>query len=453
MNKLAIDQRILIIDDDRVFNDLMVQQLKMQGYTVDGVRSMDDADNYLQKHEPDLIMLDIRLPDCDGLNRLPGLARQIPVVVLTAYGSVKNAVKAMRLGAVEYLVKPVNLEELELSVQRALGNAEMRRDIQFVRRREQEGRKSFMVGSSEALKKVTSLINAVAGEDMTVLITGESGTGKELVAREIHERSQRKTRNFVALDCCTLQENLFESELFGHERGAFTGADRQKKGLIEGAKGGTLFLDEIGEIGPPIQAKLLRGLETGEFRRLGGTQDLTSNARVLAATNRDLEAMSQEGAFRQDLFYRLGAFVIAVPPLRHRREDIPALVDHFLNHHDFSRRISKKLTRSALLRLTGYDWPGNVRELRNVIERAIIISGDDKTIHAEDLGLTPDRGSSSKHIMLSFDHEPTLEEIKKSYIRDLLHKYAGHRSKLATILGISERNIYRLIKKYDLGND
>ncbi len=442
---------ILVVDDDAVFNDLMVRQLTDLEFSVTGVRNWAAAQDYLSRYEPDLILLDIRLPDVDGLAILPELVSLAPVIVLTAYGSVKNAVAAMKQGAAEYLMKPVDLDELELTVRRALGHAELRQDIQFVRSRERAVRGSFMVGRSPALRRVIQLVDAVAAEEVTVLISGESGVGKELVAREIHERSSRRERNFVTLDCCTLQENLFESELFGHERGAFTGADRKKRGLIEGAEGGTLFLDEIGEIGPAIQAKLLRVLETGMFRRLGGTRDLHANARILAATNRDLKAMAETGDFRSDLYYRLSAFVIEVPPLRERREDIPDLVDHFLNHHDFSRRIAKRLTPSAMRRLMRYDWPGNVRELRNVIERAIIISGDETTIRPSHLGLPDDDTAGQGQVTLTFDHEPSLEEITAQYLGMLIKKYQGHRATLARALGISERNVYRLLKKYGLG--
>ena len=387
------------------------------------------------------------MPDANGLELLPDLVATNPVIMLTSVGSLRTAVDAMKQGAAEYLVKPINLEELDIIIKRVLGHAEIVEELAFVRTHEREKRKSFMVGNSDALLDVNELIDAVACENVTVLITGESGVGKELVAREIHERSERSDKNFMALDCCTLQENLFESELFGHEKGAFTGADKQKKGLIEGAKGGTLFLDEIGEIGPAIQAKLLRVLETGIFRRLGGTKDFQSDARILSATNRNLKALSRDGSFRVDLYYRLAAFTIEVPPLRERREDIPALAAHFLRHHDFSRRINKKLSKQATDMLVGYDWPGNVRELRNVIERAIIFSRDEGIIHPSHLGFSNDQRSKECTVNLSFDHEPTLEEIKDDYIAKIVKKYNGNRLKIAMALGVSERNLYRLLKK------
>ena len=451
MNNRATRKSVLVIDDDEVFNRLIVRQLNTLGFAAHGTRSWQETRAFLEKKVPDIFLLDIVLPDANGLELLPDLIATRPVIMLTAVGSIRTAVDAMQQGAAEYLVKPINLEELDLIIRRVLGHAELVEEMAFVRTREREKRKSFMVGKSRALQQVSEMIEAVAGENVSVLITGESGVGKELVAREIHERSQRNNRNFVVLDCCTLQENLFESELFGHEKGAFTGADNPKKGLSEGAKNGTLFLDEIGEIGPTIQAKLLRVLETGSYRHLGGTRDFVSDARILSATNCDLQAMSQEGSFRLDLYYRLAAFTIEVPPLRKRRDDIEDLANHFLTHHDFSRRINKKLGKAALDQLIAHDWPGNVRELRNVMERAIILSRDETLIRPSHLGFTGNLPQGERAVNLSFAHEPTLEEIKDKYIRELVDQYNGNRQKISSILGISERNLYRLLKKMETG--
>ncbi len=442
---------ILAIDDDALFNDLLRQQLAANGYAVHGAPSWEAAQGWLKEHEPDLVLLDMRLPDADGMEALQTLVPRYPVIVLTAYGSVRQAVEAMRLGAAEYLMKPVNPDELELAVNRTLGHARLKERLDAVESTARRRRKSWMVGSSEALKRVSEMIDAVAGEDVTVLITGESGTGKELVAREIHERSHRASGSFVSLDSATLQENLFESELFGHEKGAFTGADRLKKGLIEVARGGTLFLDEIGEIGPGIQAKLLRVMETGEFRRLGGTKILHSDARILCATNRDLAQMAKEGSFRADLYYRLSTFVIELPPLRARKEDIPALVEHFLRNHDFSRKVAKEISPAALEVLMRYDWPGNIRELRNVIERAVILSGEAPVLEPEHLVLgNGSAAAQAAGYTLAFDAPPTLEELKERYFRQMYERLGGRRAALARALGISERNVYRLIEKYGL---
>ncbi|MGE5154025.1 MAG: sigma-54-dependent transcriptional regulator [Bdellovibrio bacteriovorus] len=443
---------ILVVEDDATLNQLIVNQLNKLDYVATGARSWRQADAYLQAHEPHLIIADVRLADGDTLSRLTDLTKMQPVVVLTAYGSVRDAVSAVKAGAYEYLVKPVNPDELALVVNRAIDDAALRNDHGFCRRRlkAKEGKADFMVGVSAALLKTKETIAAVGPSDLNVLIQGESGSGKELVARAIHESSDRAGRNFVPVDCCTLQEKLFESELFGHEKGAFTGADRLKRGLIEGAEGGTLFLDEIGEIDPSIQAKLLRVLETGIFRRVGGTKDLPANTRVVAATNRDLEALSREGKFRSDLYYRLSTFVIDVPPLRARRDDIPYLAAHFIQNHNFSRRINKGISGEAIRHLTAYDWPGNVRELKNVIERAIILSRDASTIRPEHLTFGGGGSKSTARVTLSFDHDPSLEELQAEYLRLQLGKFSGHRAKVAEVLAVSERNIYRLIQRYGL---
>jgi DNA-binding NtrC family response regulator len=444
--------KILLVEDDSTLNRLIVEQLSGLGYDVVGTKSWADADVYLLLHEPHLIVTDVRLQDGDALDRLPELTKGQPVIVLTAYGSVRDAVAAMKAGAFDYLLKPASPDELRLVVERALDDAALRADHRFCKARlkAEASKADFMVGVSAPLLKIKETIAAVGPSNVNVLIQGESGSGKELVARAVHESSERQRRNFVPVDCCTLQEKLFESELFGHEKGAFTGADRLKRGLIEGAEGGTLFLDEIGEIDASIQAKLLRVLETGVFRRVGGTKDLQANARIVAATNRDLQAMSEEARFRSDLFYRLSTFVIDVPPLRTRRDDIPYLVTHFIQHHNFSSRINKSVSSEALRCLTAYDWPGNVRELKNVIERAIILSRGSKVIQPMHLAFGAGRGTETVEVTVSFDHDPTLEELQAEYLRLQLKKYSGRRAKVAEVMAVSERNIYRMIRRFGL---
>lgn len=441
---------VLVVEDDKLLNRLVSEQLVRMGYAVHSTKNWAESKLLLEQQSVSLIITDVQLPDANGVDLLPEITKDQPVIVLTAYGSVKDAVNAMKNGAAEYLLKPVHPDELELMVTRVMDSAAQRRDLQFCRRTLKKQTASGMVGLSHGLSEVESLIEAVAPTDMTVLVQGESGVGKELVAQAIHVSSGRAKRNFVAVDCCTLQEQLFESELFGHERGAFTGATSQKKGLIESADGGTLFLDEIGEIEPRIQAKLLRVLETGHFRRVGSNTDRTANVRVVAATNRDLEAMSREGGFRSDLFYRLSAFVVDVPPLRERRDDIPALVEHFVSNHDFSRRINKRVTAEAMRNLVSYDWPGNIRELKNVVERAIILSRDSVEIRPVHLGQCSSQVQQGRTINLAFDHEPTLEEIQRNYLAMVMQRHSGHRSQVAQTMGISERNVYRLIEKYGL---
>ena len=449
-------RHILIAEDDRVLRELMVRELAKTGYQVNGVGDWREASRYLERHAPDLVLTDVRLPDANMLEHLPALTAEQPVVVLTAFGSVPDAVKAMKAGAAEYLSKPIDLDELELAVERALSNAALSEQNRFLKAQLRESGPGAMVGTSEAMAGVRRLIEAVASTDATVLIQGESGAGKELVASALHSLSHRAHGNFVPVDCCTLQPTLFESELFGFERGAFTGADRLKKGLIEAADGGTVFFDEIGEIEPAIQAKLLRVLETQSFRRVGGIKDLRADIRVVAATNRSLEQMAREGKFRNDLFYRLNAFTIEVPPLRSRRDDIPDLVAHFLATHRFSQRVEKTFSPDAMQRLVAYDFPGNVRELRNVVERAIIISGAESTIRPKHLAIGTSGNplaSPRAAVTLTFDAEPTLEDIERRYLHQALRKYGGHRQKVAEVLDVSERSVYRMIEKYGLGED
>ncbi|MDM8548105.1 sigma-54-dependent transcriptional regulator [Candidatus Venteria ishoeyi] len=444
---------ILVIEDDALLNTILADSLQRMGYVARNASTLAEARHALNEIEPILAILDARLPDGEGVDFLELLSDTCPVIMMTAYGSVRNAVAAMKAGAEEYLLKPIDLDELEMVVQRALENRTLQEDFKFYKHQDKRRNRhnKLMVGGSSALHQVEDMIRAVAPTDVSVLIQGESGTGKELVASELHKYSQRSQRNFVALDCCTLQEKLFESELFGHERGAFTGADKQKKGLIESAEGGTLFLDEIGEIDATIQAKLLRILETGQFRRLGGLKDLHANVRIVAATNRDLEQMSGEGSFRNDLYYRLSTFIITLPPLRDRLEDIPALTQHFIANHSFSRRIDKQFNKASQKQLMAYNWPGNIRELRNVVERAIILSGESRSITPEHLAFC---GSLKRHqtsVQLNFESEPNLEQIERDYFHMLMKKHAGHRVSIAKILGVSERNVYRMLKKYGAG--
>jgi DNA-binding NtrC family response regulator len=446
-------RRILVIEDDNVLNTLLCNQLKRIGYETRSAKRWSEGERLLAEESADLVLLDLNLPDADGLNVLPVVAAQVPVIVLTAYGSVQNAVHAIKCGASEYLVKPINIEELEVVLQRALDLEALKREHSFIKSRLNQQQPSAMVGNSPAIVAVRKMIAAVAPSDMTVLIHGESGTGKELVASAIHKESARSRHTYVAVDCCTLQAQLFESELFGHEKGAFTGADRQKKGLIEGAEDGTLFLDEIGDIEAAIQAKLLRVLETSRFRRVGGNRDLSANVRIVAATNRDLATMAKDGGFRADLFYRLNAFVVQVPPLRDRRDDIPDLVRHFIRNNDFSRRIEKTIHADALAGLMAYDWPGNIRELRNMVERAIILSGVDPVIGPDHFILGTGKAAApaaQPEAGSMLDGEPTLEELKRRYLVRLMDKYGGHRLKVAQALDISERNLYRLIGKFGI---
>jgi len=443
---------VLLIEDDKSLNRFLAQHLDEQGFKARGVHTWREAQGYLAEIEPKLVLMDVRLPDANGMQRLQQLAADYPVIVLTAYGSIDDAVTAMKSGAQEYLTKPITLDELDLVIARVLDNADLRKTNQFYRTRLAKKSKGRMVGDSKALREVQNFVEAVAPNDVTVLIHGESGVGKELVARAIHDHSDRSQGNYVAVDCCTLQEHMFESEVFGHEKGAFTDASRQKQGLIEVAEGGTLFLDEIGEISGDIQAKLLRFLETGHFRRLGGVKNLFADVRVVAATNRNLQDMIEEGSFRADLFYRLAAFVIDVPPLRDRKEDIPQIIDHFLQHNRLANRLNKTLSESALQQMQQYLWPGNVRELRNIVERAVILSGTEPFIEASHLSFCTNapRPTEEDGLALKFQQEPSLAEIESRYLGMLIERYQGHRVKIAQVLGVSERSVYRMVERYGL---
>lgn len=442
---------LLVIEDDAVLNRLLVGELKQSGFTVHGSLDWTDGRSAIDRLAPELVLLDVHLPDANGLDIMAEIGDSRPVIILTANASINQAVEAMRMGAADYLAKPVNLDELELIIRRVLENRRLCAEHEY-RRSEETMRLGGMLGDSPAMTELRRMIEAVAQTDVTVLIQGESGAGKELVAHAVHHASPRREGAFVALDCCSLQDTLFESELFGYEKGAFTGADRRKPGLMEAAAGGTLFLDEIGDIGPAIQAKLLRVLETGRFRRVGATSDMRADVRIVAATNRDLATLVRAGTFRADLYYRLNAFILAVPPLRQRREDIPVLANHFLAAR--AGGVRQHLHPEAVRFLTEYDWPGNVRELRNVIERASILSGDTPEIApAHLLGLSGDMpsGAVGSGNSVRFDDEPALEKIEREYLAYLLDKYQGNRRKVAEKLGISERTCYRMTARYDLG--
>jgi len=444
---------LLLIGKDTEALDTLAGDLQGLGYQT--VLAGDDvsAQRALASAPPDLILLDHPWPRELTPDRLGQWTREHPCLVLCSEAQIEAGLLALRLGAMEFLVKPVDRPELAAAVRRLIDHALLYRQGEFYTSVLRHEAPSLLVGDSEPLRQLLALIQAVAPSEATVLILGESGVGKEKVAQEIHRLSPRASGPLVSVDCCSLPETLFESELFGHERGAFTGASQRKPGLIEQARGGTLFLDEIGEIPLALQAKLLRVLETRRFRRLGGIADLEADARILAATNRDLEAMARNGEFRQDLFYRLNAFMVRVPPLRDRRADIPALVRHFLAHPGFSLRVAKRLSPAALERLLDYDWPGNVRELRNSVERAIILSGNKLKIDVEDFSLgkhpPPQAPScpatSRQEVSLSFDHEPTLAEVERQYLRLLLSRQRRSRTELARVLGIGERTLYRLL--------
>ncbi len=439
---------VLVVEDDIVLNQVLVRALTKAGYDMGSARTWTEARAKLDAQAPDVVLLDMNLPDAQDLGPLGEIASDRPTIILTAHGSIDHAVRAMRMGAADYLVKPVNLEELELVIRRAVDGSRLRAGRAVDHAASAARRTPDLLGDSPAMKRLWDLIGAVADTSVTALITGESGVGKELVAHAVHQASGRRHERFVAVDCCTLQETLFESELFGYERGAFTGADRRKPGLIEAAAGGTLFLDEIGDIGAALQAKLLRVLETGRFRRVGATADLRADVRIVAATNRDLQRMVQQGQFRADLYYRLSGFAIEVPPLRERRDDIALLVRHFTQRRAAGGALHV-FSEAALRLLRQYNWPGNVRELRNVVERAVLLAGPNTIVeprhlpalNADTISL-PDTGNL-------LQGEPTLEDIERKYLGILLQRYGGNRRRVAEVLGVSERTAYRMIDRFE----
>jgi len=443
-----IAKPILLIEDDATLNRLIISQLSRAGYNLKGVLRAQDAKRAIEEEEPALILLDIRLPDRDGLDFLQELQHICPVIVLTAHGAIHQAVRALKLGAHDYLTKPIRPEELELAITRALDHAQLKRSGDFLKDRLQSLVATTMVGTSKVFDEVRRQIALFGPTDATVLILGESGAGKELVARSIHESSARAKDAYVAVDCSTLHENLFESELFGHERGAFTGADRRKLGLVEVAEGGTVFLDEIGELSLGLQAKLLRVLELGTYRRVGGVTDLKANVRFIAATNRDLVAMGAQNRFRTDLYYRLSRFVMNVPALRDRGDDAVQLARHFVRTRNFHRGVDKVLDDSAVAAIRTYQWPGNVRELRNVVERAVLLSGEESPPPAAvpGLGIKAEPPAPDEGIRFTFKHLPTMDELQAQYIEMLLERRHFSRAKIAEALGISERSVYRILQ-------
>ena len=439
---------VLVVEDDPTLNRLLVKELRKAGYELDSASSWQEARERIAAFAPNLVLLDVNLPDATGFGPLSEIAGTRPVVMLTAYGSVHQAVEAMRLGAADYLVKPVNLDELELVIRGALERSRLQAQSALAR-----GDAGLaMIGESAAMQMLRQTIREVGASDVTVLIQGESGSGKELVAQALHSASRRRGESFVAVDCCTLQEALFESELFGHERGAFTGADRRKAGLIEAAAHGTLFLDEIGEAGPAIQAKLLRVLETGRFRHVGATTDLRSDARIVAATNRNLQQRSRDGQFREDLYYRLSAFVIQVPPLRDRRDDIDLLAAHFIASRRQAQGLSPAwLMPDALARLVAYDWPGNVRELRNVIERALILGEEKGVIEGRDLaseaaGTTEDGRVVLAGGLATLPLREARELFEREYLMTQINRFGGNISRTASFVGMERSALHRKLK-------
>ena len=440
---------ILVADDDQVARELLVEALTREGYVVRGADGGAACVRLAESQPFDVALVDLRMPDLDGLTvltRLAALQPDLPVVILTAFATIETAIEAMNAGAYDYLSKPFRLEEIKVVVRRTLEVRRLAREnLQY--RQEREARLGFesLVGQAPQMVEIYKLIARVATLDTTVLIQGETGTGKELVARAIHRASARAERPFVVVDCAALPEALFESELYGHERGAFTGAVTARRGLLETSTGGTCLLDEIGELAPPLQAKLLRTLQDRVIRRVGGNDTIPVNVRIVAATNRDLPKLTAEGAFREDLYYRLNVITITVPSLRERATDIPLLAQHFLEKFaQTTGRPARRLAPEALALLSAYHWPGNVRELEHVIERASALSSSET--------LLPD--DFPAHLRQETERAPrlpaadmTLDDVKRWYVSKVLEEAGGNKVRAAEVLGIDRRTLYRILDR------
>jgi len=458
--------RVLVADDEKNLRELLVRELSRKGHAVEGVGDGEAALEQLRDDPPDVLILDMKMPRLEGIEVLRHLAEQggeaPQVIVTTGFQEVSSAVEAMKLGAYDYLTKPARIEELDILVRKAAEKGRLiRQNVVLRDRLDPPAPAGGIITASPKMQEILRLIDRVAPTDSTVLVLGESGTGKELVARAIHDRSSRASQAFVAIHCGALPREVLESELFGHEKGAFTGAVNAKPGLIELADGGTLlldeigemeladggtlFLDEIGEMEPDSQVKLLRVLESRAFFRVGGTRPRTIDMRLVAATNRDLAEAIKANEFRQDLYYRINTITVSLPPLRERPEDIRLLVEHFLEQNSVYGR--KRLGPAVLEHLERYEWPGNVRELQHAIQRAVILSTGEE-IHADDLpadvrgGQTPVAPASG-----------SLEEVERLHIIATLRQVGGHRAKAATLLGIDPKTLYRKILGYGISTD
>ncbi len=432
--------RILVVDDEAILRDAIAEALRRAGHEVDAFDSGRPAMDRFARESYRLVITDLKMPGMDGmavLEEARRLAEDVPVLIVTAHGTVEGAVAAMKKGAYDYIIKPFKLDELEVLVARALEHGQLAAENEVLRARVVEpGGQDAVWGP--ATRPVYEILERAALSDATVLITGESGTGKEVAARALHRLSRRRAEPFLCVNCAALSAGLLESELFGHEKGAFTGADRMRKGRFELAHGGTLLLDEVSEIDPGLQAKLLRVLQERAFERVGSSQTRRADVRVVATTNRDLPAEAAKGRFREDLYYRLNVLPVRMPPLRDRRSEIPLLAGHFLERH------RKRVSKGAMKRLCDYDWPGNVRELANVIERAAVLSPGEE-ISGETIAPWLEGGVRAP---LSLVGVP-LEEVERRAIEENLKACGGNREKTARILGISSRTLRDKLKLWE----
>jgi two-component system response regulator AtoC len=437
-----------LVEDEKIMRIALEDALKGAGYEVVSFEAGKAALDALEQDGFDVAVTDVRLPDIDGFDIVRRITRRkdAPVIVMTAYGTIKNAVEAMKLGAFDYITKPFALDEFLLLIERALELKRLRdENIRLKKALDEHYRSPYMIGESTEMKKVFSLIERVSASDATVLILGESGTGKELVATAVHFQSKRKDKPLIKVNCAALPEGLIESELFGYERGAFTGAVRRKPGRFELANGGTMFLDEIGDLPASTQAKMLRVIQERQFERIGGTATLAVDVRIIAATNRDLKEEVGAGRFREDLYYRLNVIPISLPPLRERREDIPSLMEFFMDKYRNKLSRNVRFSQDAVDLLLAYDYPGNIRELENIIERCATLSTND-IIARDELPPYMVHGEPKSKTLLSH----VAVDAEKGHITRILKTAQGSKTRAAEMLGISRKTLWEKMKAYGI---
>jgi len=450
------DYSILIIDDEEAQRNVLKGYLEKKGFKIFSASSGTEGVRSVKANLVDIVLSDYKMPDITGLEVLEQVKKinpEISFIILTAYGTIENAVKAMRLGAFDYISKPVDLDELDLLLERIIENKNLKSEIELLKNQLKEKFKiDSFISNSPKMEEVLSIASRAADSKATVLIIGESGTGKEVLAKSIHFASSRKDKSFIAVNIPALPETLLESELFGHEKGAFTGAEKSKKGRFELADGGTIFLDEIGDIPLNLQVKLLRVLQEHQIERLGSTENISIDARIIAATHQNLEQKIKEGTFREDLFYRLNIVSLNIPPLRDRKEDVLPLIDYFIEKYSKENNKQKlSLSKEAVDSLLKYNFPGNVRELENIIERSVVLSRND-VITLKDLPNIVKGFKAEKEVTLK--EEGTLvehvEELEKKLIYDALSKANGNQSQAGRMLGLTERNLRYKMQKYNI---
>lgn len=447
--------KILIADDEKNMRWILGKNLREENFNVIEACDGEEAYHLYVDEEPDLVILDYRMPKIDGmevLRRIKTLNAKLPVIMITAHGSTDAAVEAMKLGAVDYVSKPFDINDLKLSIFKALNIDQLNKEIDYLKETANQIFNGKIIGNSKKMQEVFEIVNKVADTNASILIIGESGTGKEGIAASIHNKSGRNNKPFITVNCGAIPETLIESELFGYEKGAFTGANARKAGRFDRAQGGTLFLDEIGELSLPLQVKILRVLQEKEFERVGGSEVIKAEVRIIAATNRDLEKMVEKGEFREDLLYRLKVIPIYLPPLRERKDDIPLLVDYFIDK--YCKEINKgKLTmdKETLEILKSYDFPGNIRELENLIERLIILSSD-KRIEPSLLPKEILKGafSNKKEEFVLPEEGINLEVVEESFVRQALEMAKGNQTHAAKLLGLSRHALIYRLDKYNL---